>query len=353
MRAENTTAQIVRTSLPTTNMMKGALSILLAASLLALSSAQDIFAQDNSGAQKSDPSAMQLLDEMSEALEKQNYRGTFIHISGGHVETMKILHSHDGVGVQERMISLNGEAREVFRNRTRVTCIWPGSQSIIVSKSKPRELLPKVDEALTGSEYYDFNLLADDRVAGLEAHVVHVKPRDSFRYGYRFWIEKETRMLLRSTLLNSDGTTVEELMFTDISFPESIPAEELVANTDEKDQYSWMEAPDKPQAPVGGGKERVLFSQLPGGYHKVSESYRALPMNDSPVSHVMISDGMASISVYVEYTDKPIEESGLTSMGAMNAYGRTLGNAVVTVVGEVPSDTVKSIGDAVDLTAIE
>ncbi|MBX2825973.1 MAG: MucB/RseB C-terminal domain-containing protein [Gammaproteobacteria bacterium] len=347
INAENKTAGRVMTAQATTMRWSVLAASLLVAAFIVAWPGRSLFAQSDQGL-----SAMQLLNEMSEALEKQNYRGTFVHMSGGHVETMQILHSHDGVGINERMISLNGEAREVFRNRKKVTCIWPGSKSIIVSKSKPRELLPKVDEALTGSDFYEFEMLPDDRVAGLEAHVVHVKPTDEFRYGYRFWVEKETRMLLRSALLDASGSTIEEIMFTDISFPDSIPLEELTANTDERDQFSWMESPDKPKV-APSGKERVVFAQLPGGYRKVSESYRPMPMNDHPVSHVLISDGMASISVYVEYTDNPGEESGLTSMGALNAYGRSLENAMVTVVGEVPSDTVRSIGDAVDLASAE
>ena len=297
--------------------------------------------------------AVQLINDMANALEKLTYRGTFVHIYAGQVESMKIQHSHDGIGINERMTSLNGEAREVYRNKSLVTCIWPGSQSIIQSKSKPRELIPKVDRSLTDSGFYTFELLEEDRVAGLDAYVVSVVPSDQYRYGYRFWIEKETKMLLRSVLKGNGGASIEELMFTDIEFPESIPDEDLMADTHKKGgEWSWIEPTDRPAQNLPG-EERVKFTSMPGGYNKVSETYRPMPMNDHPVSHVLISDGMASISVYVEYTDSPGTESGATSMGAMNAYGRTLPNAMITVVGEVPAETVKYIGDAVTLASTQ
>ncbi len=323
---------------------------LLAAVILAVVAVDRVRADSNANKTM----AVQLINDMAIALEKLTYRGTFVHIYGGHIESMKILHSHDGVGINERMTSLNGEAREVYRNKTLVTCIWPGSQSIIQSKSKPRELLPKVDQSLTSSGFYDFELLDEDRVAGLDAYVVSVVPSDQYRYGYRFWIEKETKMLLRSVLRGSNNDNIEELMFTDISFPDSIPDEDLVADTGSKNaEWSWIEPKDKPVVSAHATKARIDFSRMPGGYSKVSESYRPMPMNDNPVSHVLISDGMATISVYVEYTDKPGTDSGVTSMGAMNAYGRSMPNAMVTVVGEVPAETVKFIGDAVTLASVQ
>jgi len=75
-----------------------------------------------------------------------------------------------------------------------------------------------------------------------------------------------------------------------------------------------------------------------------------MPINDGPVSHVMLSDGMASVSVYIEHVavaNQNQSAAGLSSMGAMNAYGLSLDKAFVTVVGEVPVDTVRAIAEAV------
>lgn len=293
------------------------------------------------------PDPIELISSMSEALKSETYRGTFVHIANGHVESMRLLHFVEGDVMRERMTSLNGEAREVYRNNSLVTCIWPGSRSVIVSKSKPRDLLPKIDPNLSTGDSYTFISEPDDRVAGQDAYVVSVSPTDGLRYGYRFWIDKKTSVMLRSVLLDNEQKSLEQVMFTDISYPDSIDSAELNANADQRGGYSWEEPSDKI---ISSGEDRVTFSTLPAGYKELSESYDSMPLSESAVSHVMLSDGMASVSVYVEYTMQETEgeaESGLSRMGALNAYARSHKKAFITVVGEVPAETVQIIGNAV------
>ncbi|MGQ7846281.1 MucB/RseB C-terminal domain-containing protein [Granulosicoccus sp. 3-233] len=303
--------------------------------------------------QSMDPA--ELVRSMSIAMKTLNYEGDFVHVQGTHITSMNILHSSDDNGELERMRSLDGEAREVYRNHSLVTCIWPASQSVVVSKSKPRELLPKVDADLAANKRYRFTMGEPDRVAGLITHVVNVTPADTFRYGYRFWIDRDTHMLLRSMLLDGQRA-VEQVMFTVIKYPESIDVARFEVETD-SEQVSWLE-PKKLQASSGLPEiladqvDRVDFANLPDGYREVSETYSPMLPDSAPISHVMLSDGMASVSVYVEYV--PLAEqsegaAGLSSMGAMNAYGLSSENAFITAVGEVPADTVQAIANAVKI----
>ena len=297
-----------------------------------------------------------LIEDMSHALKNLNYEGVFVHVQGSHITSMHILHSSNEYGELERLTSLDGEAREVVRNHTLVTCIWPASQSVIVSKSKPRDLIPQVDANLAKNQRYEFTLGKQDRVAGIATHVVNVTPRDQYRYGYRFWIDKTSSMLLRSMLLDGPNKPVEQVMFTTIDYPTNISIARFDVSSS-GEQVSWLE-PKTAKATSGLPKaladqtDRVGFSTLPDGYMEVSETYSPMPINDGPVSHVMVSDGMASVSVYVEYvpaSDQRQHMPGLSTMGAMNAFGLSLPNAFVTVVGEVPSDTVRAIASAVTL----
>jgi len=296
-----------------------------------------------------DVSPESLIRDMSKALKTLNYEGSFVHIQNDNIESMSIVHSNNDGGELEYMLSLNGEAREVFRNHALVTCIWPSSKSVIVSDSKSRQILPNVDESLTNTEAYQLTMGKPDRVAGLDAHVVEIKPKDHFRYGYRFWVDKETKMLLRSMLVDSKDNPVEQVMFTDISYPESIPADRFETPADAVESIK-TQSPAKPL--VSDVQNRVNFEVLPVGYAEITETYKPAPLNDRPMSHVMLSDGMASVSVYVEYIDKSTQEGvalGVSSMGAMNAFTRSMDKALITVVGEVPSATVESIAHAVRL----
>ena len=292
----------------------------------------------------------ELIRKMSKALTNLNYEGSFVHLQNGHIEAMSIVHSRDSGGELEYMLSLNGEAREVFRNRSLVTCIWPSSQSVIVSDSKTRQILPIIDESLTNSDIYQLSLSKPDRVAGIDTHVIDIQPIDNYRYGYRFWVDKKTNMLLRSMLLDNDDNAIEQVMFTTIAYPENIAAERFETPGDKIESYA-TQMPK--QLELGVEQNRVSFSELPAGYMETSETYQPMPINDGPVSHVMLSDGMASVSVYVEYVAKPEQADvimGMSSMGGMNAFTHSLPNALITVVGEVPPATVELIALSVRLT---
>lgn len=302
------------------------------------------------------PAPSVLVQQMSRALKNLNYEGIFVHVQGGHLTSMRILHARGDSGESERLISLDGEAREVIRDNSLVTCIWPQSQSVVISESKPRDLLPQVDEELTNSERYQFVLGEPDRVAGRSTHVVNVIPTDQYRYGYRFWIDEDTNMLLRSMLLDNSNKVVEQVMFTHIEYPEKIdPAKFEIASLGE--QSTWLKSRKESKSAalpriLTNQEDRVSFEQLPTGYREVSETYSPIPINQGPVSHVMLSDGMASVSVYVEYLAAAEQNktlSGISSMGAMNAFGLSLPTAFVTAVGEVPVETVRAIAFAVRL----
>ena len=299
----------------------------------------------------SDPRALALVTEMSEAIQALTYTGTFVHMHNNNLETMRILHANVDGTEKERMISLNGEAREVFRDHLQVTCIWPGSQSVIVGKSKPRDIIQRVNENLTDAGLYAFALERDDRVAGRSTRVVRVMPKDSFRYGYRFWIDAENGMLLRLVLLNEQEQPLEQLVFTDIAYPDSIPDSELVASM-ATDSFSWTEAADSPNDGSAALPKRVVFEALPGGYEKVAETFEPMPIDKVPLSHVTLSDGMASVSVYVEHIPRErhnADATGVSSMGAVNAFGHSTEQAFITVVGEVPVDAVQHIAMSVSI----
>lgn len=308
--------------------------------------------------------AAELVRKMSGALRTLTYEGTFVHLAGGSLSSMSIVHTNAGDGERERLSSLDGEAREIVRDRSLVTCIWPDSRSVVVSDSKPRTPLPAIDASLTDNASYALSVSGTDRVAGVETRVVDVMPHDALRYGYRFWIDVDTYMLLRSMLLDEMAQPVEQLLFTRIAYPDSIDPQRFAIGSGGL-QKSWIDeelgklprASDdhpsvEPKAGTVGadGIDRVEFESLPDGYREVSETHRPLAIEAGPVSHVMLSDGMASVSVYVEHV--PVERqdhsaAGASRMGAINAYGVALDEAFVTAVGEVPAETVRRIALAV------
>ena len=85
---------------------------------------------------------MDWIQRMSDAMRNLNYVGTFVYLHNNRLEGMRISHYKDGQGEKERLISLNGEAREVIRDNQNLTCIWPSSQKVIVDVSRKNSFSP-------------------------------------------------------------------------------------------------------------------------------------------------------------------------------------------------------------------
>lgn len=333
----------------------------------------------------------ELVARMSVALRTLEYEGTLVNLSRGSLTSMHVLHASDTRGELERLLSLDGEAREVIRDHELVTCIWPASSSVVITQSKPRTALPDIDESLASNENYALRLAPPDRIAGLPTHVVDIDPLDALRYGYRFWIDQVTYMLLRSVLVDEHDRALEQVMFTAIEYPDRIDRSRFDVVVSRGHRSLVGVDPDAlaeslPSSPIEGGgagagglaglhdsvgdsrgvsddgqeqdaagsagSDRVTFDRLPAGFAKISETYRPMLVDKGPVSHAVISDGVASVSVYVEHVGvdrQDTDAAGLSSMGAMNVWGRSLDEGFVTVVGEVPSATVEAIAAAARL----
>ena len=60
----------------------------------------------------------------------------------------------------------------------------------------------------------------------------------------------------------------------------------------------------------------------------------------------MLSDGLSSVSIYSTVLPDGEVFTGPASVGAVSTYARLIGQHHVTVVGEVPPETVRMIADS-------
>ena len=289
------------------------------------------------------------LAKMHHAAHLLNYDGTFVYGQGNELTSMQIFHSVDKKGEFERLISLDGSGREVIRSGDTVTCILPDKNSVVVDKSRPDTEFPptfplKIDRLL---KTYSFHFAENGMVAGQVAKQLIIRPRDQYRYGHALWIDTETGLLLKDHLIGNDGKIVEQFMFTQINYPDAIKRSHLLSNSKNK-EFTWYEAKDFEKKSIIH-KMNWKATKLPAGFTAGVKRHHKMTMTAMPVEHLMYSDGLSSISIFVE---KQMQHSknlmGGSTMGAVNAYGRSVGKYHVTVVGEVPQVTVKMIGDSVE-----
>ena len=294
-------------------------------------------------------SALDWLMKMSSAVRQQNYEGTFIYRHGDQLEAMRIVHRSDNGASRERLVSLNGEAREIIRNNRDVICYLPDKRSVVVEHRKTGEksfpaLLPDRLDKVEAN--YKLGLGGFDRVATRKARMVFVKPRDNYRYGYQLWADDKTGLLLKSNLISDDHRVVEQFMFAQIEIGKPIGTAEL------KSKYSgkkWVWHREKKEMATETGNRRWKVTQLPKGYALSRQMSRHLPMRNMVVEHLVYSDGLAAVSVFIEPKSKKAKRpmTGATGMGAVHAYGTMVKGHQVTVVGEVPAATVELIGKSV------
>lgn len=285
------------------------------------------------------------LDRIAYATRELNYDGTFVYHNGDWMQSMRIIHRADADGGRERMVALTGAPREVLRDRSAVTCILPDDRSVIVGKSRPKGIAgsPSFEPHEGFTRNYDLHTRAGERVAGRQTQLVEVRPRDRYRYGYDLSVDVDSGLLLKSALRTADGAVLEQIEFTSLSTPAFIP-DSLLEPSISSEGFTLYANPPTDAAPVGDGQMHWQTTWLPDGFEMAESGSDLLPTSRRPVEQFVYSDGVASLSVFVERLDEAGDKlDGPSTMGAVNAFGLMIGEYQITAVGEVPAETARKV----------
>jgi sigma-E factor negative regulatory protein RseB len=300
-----------------------------------------VFVLSTAGAAEVD--ARTWLERMNRALATRNYDGTFFHLRNGKVETLRIIHRVDKGKVAERLVSLDS-GREIVRNDKELTCYLPDQRRILVEpRQDPGPLLgtlPDFDAAVTDN--YKLEKLPPAQLLGRKTQVIAVNPNDAYRFGYRLWIDDETALPLKTQLCDERGNVVEQVLFANITLPDSIPMSAVRPQVDVRG-LQWVKQPAPTQAPAAV-VQLWRAGKVPPGFRLTATNTQLMDGSTSPVAHLVYSDGLASVSVFIE-TKSPDREqlNGLARVGSAFAFSTTVRGHQVTAVGEVPAQTVQLI----------
>jgi sigma-E factor negative regulatory protein RseB len=304
--------------------------------------------------------ARQWLEKMNSALATRNYDGTFFHLSDGRVETMRIVHRVRAGLVTERLQSLDGSGREFVRNNGELTCYLPDQHTVLVEPRQDRGpflgSLPQFGNDV--NEFYNIEALARSHVSGHPVHLIVVTPKDQFRFGYRLWLDETTAMPLKTQLCDSRGQVIEQILFADLKMPDTIPDSDLAPAVRTEGMRWVRQGPSQDSTPSSLSAFRA--SELPPGFRLTVSGAQTLGGASIPAKHLVYSDGLATVSVFVEAqpgqmpgpdakpsgTPEPPME-GLARVGSGFAYSTVVQGHQVTAVGEVPAATVEAIAHSV------
>jgi sigma-E factor negative regulatory protein RseB len=313
------------------------------------------------------------LEKMNKALATRNYDGTFFHLSGGRLETMRIVHRVRAGRVTERLQSLDGSGREFVRANGELTCYLPDQHTVLVEQRQDRGpflgSLPQFDASV--SDFYRIEALPATHVLGRPARVIAVNPKDQFRFGYRLWLDEKTAMPLKTQLCDSRGQVIEQIFFARLDMPENIPDGDL-APTVRTEGMRWVRQGPSPDS-ASAALAAYRASQLPPGFRLTVQGAQTLGGASAPASHLVYSDGVATVSVFVEeqpataagaaiapgaatapgaapapaQPEPPLQ--GLARVGSGYAFSTIVQGHQVTAVGEVPAQTVEFIAHSVKI----
>ena len=290
------------------------------------------------------------LDKITLSEKALSYAGTFIFRRDDQLVTMQLVHIVDQTGERERMSSLSGMQRDFFRSNEGVVSLTPNQKNTILNK----EILRRNFPAQLGSgiqdleKNYRLSMGDDDRIAGRSARMIIIAPKDNFRYGYRIWVDEKTGLLLQSDLVNERGNAVEQFMFITINILDK-PTPEMIQAVTMSDKMRQALKSSKPDA-ISTVDMRWQVMSMPSGFSLV-DRYQHSHGKWGPVDQLVLSDGVATVSVFVEQLGEHAKPfSGVSHVGAVNAYGTVVNDHQLTVVGEVPLATVRLIGNSLRLS---
>lgn len=292
-----------------------------------------------SGAVHADAAA-EWLNLAATAAKQINYSGVYVYHHGEHIEIQRISHRADASGEQEKLEAIDGSPRQFLRINNDVYCHLPDGKSVRLEHNTSRRFFPALLPSSPAGllEYYDAKLGGSERVAGQNCQILILEPRDGYRYAYNLWLDKHTGLPLKSRIINSNGGVVSMFVFSEIQIGKA-PDARLFQN-DLTGKHIVKASFDKP---ADGGWN----VSPPPGFERVQEVLRTLPGKKMPVTHLVFSDGLSVLSMFIEPAD-PAEHSlnGLTAEGSIGIYAREVDGYNVTTLGEVPNMALIETGNS-------
>ncbi len=283
--------------------------------------------------------AQDWLSRLGRAEQQQSFEGTFVYERNGSFSTHDIWHRVQNGQVHERLLQLDGSAQEVVRVDGRTQCV---SGALVAGLGNSRDASSRVLDPQKLNQFYDLAVIGKSRVAGRNAVIVSITPRDQYRYGFELHLDRETALPLKSLLLNDQGQLLERFQFTRLNTAIS-PEDRNLQPSKDCTPVAAVNSDELEIAPT----EAWHLEWLPPGFQLTNSSAREDAHTKNTIDSLMYEDGLTRFSVFLE----PISDGGVTEnrtqLGPTVAVSRRLntvdGEMMVTVVGEIPIGTAERI----------
>lgn len=287
------------------------------------------------------------LQRAVQASRSASYAGTFVHTNGDRISTVRITHVNAGGDETERVEPLDGPPLEILRRNEEMFCYFPDAKTVRLDRRITATFFPSLlrGTAETIAQSYDVKLGKSERVLGYDCQWIRLDPKDNLRYPQRLCAEFNTGLVIRAKTFDHRHV-IEQYTFTDLKLGNHVARSDVKSIFEARVKRWTTDAQPRDEAKsVDTG---WTVADVPKGFKKVTELKRTLPGREQPVSQLVYTDGVASISVFVEPNAAPRRTSeAATEEGTTTFFVRPLGDQVVTVLGEVPLATAQQVGRSV------
>jgi sigma-E factor negative regulatory protein RseB len=288
------------------------------------------------------------LQRAAASARQTTYAGTVVQMSGDRAATSRITHIFIAGAEHEKIESLDGPRREVVRHNDDMQCFYPDAKTVRMDRRVTARFFPSLvsgaPEAI--AESYNLRLGTVERVLGHDCQWIHLEPKDALRFAQRLCAELGSGLLLRARTFGARQQVIEQFTFTDLRTGPQVSRAE-VKSTFHSQSKDWR----RDNQPLDEARQVATGWQVaspPPGFRLVSEMQRKVPNRVQPVSQLVYSDGLATMSVFVEPMPQPARAGEATNEdGALSVFVRPLGEHLVTVLGEVPPAAVQQVGRSV------
>lgn len=291
------------------------------------------------------------LMRMHEASRKRSYIGTFVVSSGGAMSSAKIWHVCEGDQQMERVETLTGAPRSIFRHNDQVVTFMPDHKVVRSEKRESLGMFPQLLQSTDSriADFYKVKQEGTDRVAGVEADIVLLVPKDSMRFGYRVWTEQKKGLVVKLQTLDTDGKVLEQAAFSELQLDAPVKMDKLLQMMGKVEGYRV----EKPVlVKTSASAEGWVLKAPVAGFKPMSCYKRPVTASPAPGEEPLqwiFSDGLASVSIFVEPFDRQRHErESSLSMGATQTITRQLDAYWITVMGEVPMATLKLFANGLE-----
>lgn len=307
--------------------------------LLALVWGSSIWADEPAPA----PDPSQIVARMHHSLASMSYRGTVAYLKEGRLDTLELVHSAGKSGVFERIVSLNGAMREVVRDGSKMLVFSPETRTVVEeNEGGGRYFLLDFPSDVGGIDHrYHLKFQGTEKVLQREAWQLVIAPRDDLRFERRIWVDVASGLPLKYELVDEHHQLIEQMMFTHVEIQPVFQPADLKPLT-HAEGFRTLQ----------GESEQLSLHALnwslkdvPAGFSIKSYSRVQRPPLNRPIEHILLSDGLSSVSVYIDRVDERLMVSHVRKMGALNVFTRVVDGYQLTILGEVPAKTVELIAN--------